>query len=97
MKRRDFLKATGGAAVGGMAFAGLFDAWASATEAKPAAVADLFESDNPEVLALAQRVFDKCILDKLRPPVEPLRHRSSQADLTTWANGSGTLCSSLTC
>jgi len=46
----------------------------SVAETKPFDVRDIFESDNPEVLALAQRVFDKCILDKLRAPVEPLLH-----------------------
>jgi len=34
----------------------------------------LFEANNEEVLALAESVFRKCILDKLRPPVEPLQH-----------------------
>jgi len=74
MKRRDFLKAAGGVAVGGMAFAGLFDGPADAAEAKTAGSRDLFESSDPEVLALAQRVFDKCVLEKLQPPAEPLRH-----------------------
>jgi len=34
----------------------------------------LFDSDDPTVLAFAQRVFEKCVLEKLRAPVEPLRH-----------------------
>ena len=37
-------------------------------------IRDLFDADNSEVLALAQRVFDKCVLEKLQPPVEPLQH-----------------------
>ena len=75
MKRRDFLKITGGtAAAGGVAFACLFDDWGIAAEANTADSRDLFQSDDPKVLALAQRVFDKCVLEKLRPPVEPLRH-----------------------
>jgi putative isomerase len=73
MKRRDFLKVGGGAA-GGAAFAGLFDGSAKASEPKTLVIRDLFESDNPKVLALTQRVFDKCVLEKLQPPVEPLRH-----------------------
>jgi len=74
MKRRDFLKVAGGGAVGGVAFAGLFDDLVNASEAKTADIRDLFESDDAEVLALTQRVFDKCILEKLQPPVEPLQH-----------------------
>jgi len=34
----------------------------------------LFEANSEEVLALAEAVFRKCILEKLRPPVEPLLH-----------------------
>jgi hypothetical protein len=74
MKRRDFLKVAGSAAVAGGAFAGLFDDWSEAAEPTTVDVGNLFESDNPEVVALAQRVFDKCVLEKLRPPVEPLQH-----------------------
>ena len=74
MKRRDFLKATAGTVAGGAAFVGLLPDWANAAEKKAVDIRDLFESDNPQVLALAQRVFDKCILENLRPPTEPLRH-----------------------
>jgi hypothetical protein len=74
MKRRDFFKVAGGAAAGGMAFAGWGDEWASAQEMKTADIRGLFESDSAEVLALARRVFEKCVLDKLQPPAEPLRH-----------------------
>jgi len=66
-------KAAGGAA-GGVALAGLFDDLANPSEAKTADIRDLFESDDAEVLALTQRVFDKCILERLQPPVEPLQH-----------------------
>jgi putative isomerase len=74
MKRRNFLKVVGGGAVGGVAFPGLLDDLVNASEPKTADIRDLFESDDPEVLALTQRVFDKCILEKLQPPVEPLQH-----------------------
>ena len=74
MKRRDFLKVVGGGAVGGVAFAGLFDDLVNASEAKTADIRDLFESDDAKVLALAERVFDKCVLEKLQPPIEPLQH-----------------------
>jgi putative isomerase len=39
----------------------------------------LFDSDNPKVLALAQRVMDECVLARLRAPAEPLRHTWIQA------------------
>jgi putative isomerase len=70
MKRRRFLTL----ACASMALSPRLGHWATAAEAKTATVHALFESDNPEVLALAQRVFDKCVLEKLRPPTEPLRH-----------------------
>ena len=70
MKRRRFLKIVGS----GIALSPWIAQRANAAEAKTADIRDLFESDNPEVLALAQRAFDKCVLEKLRPPVEPLQH-----------------------
>ena len=70
MNRRNFLKITSS----GIALSPWLEQWAFAAETKAFNVSDFFESDNPEVLALAQRVFDKCILDKLRAPVEPLLH-----------------------
>jgi len=70
MQRRDFLKVAGGA----LAFAGLGDEWANGAELKSADLRDLFEADDPAVLALTQRVFDRCILEKLQPPAAPLRH-----------------------
>jgi putative isomerase len=75
MKRRDFLKVAGSA----VACAGLFDPWLNAAEFESADIRDLFESDDAEVLALTQRVFDKCILERLRAPVEPLLHTWVQA------------------
>jgi putative isomerase len=74
MKRREFLKIAGGGAVGGVVMAGLCDDSLHASEPKTADIRDLFEADDAEVLALTQRVFDKCILEKLQPPVEPLQH-----------------------
>jgi putative isomerase len=73
MKRRDFLKLAGGAALGGAALVGGCADLANAPKGKTTNIRDLFESDDAEVLALAQRVFDKCVLGKLRPPVEPLQ------------------------
>ena len=74
MKRRDFLKMAGGATVAERALTGPCADLADAAETRTVDVRDVFASDDAEVLALAQRVFDKCILDKLQPPAEPLRH-----------------------
>jgi putative isomerase len=70
MNRRNFLKITSS----GIALSPWLEQWACAAETEAFDVREFFESDNAEVLALAQRVFDKCILDKLRAPVEPLLH-----------------------
>jgi hypothetical protein len=70
MKRRRFLNITSSA----IALSPWLDQWVSAAAEKPLDIRDFLESDSPEVLALAQRVIDKCILEKLRPPVEPLLH-----------------------
>lgn len=82
MNRRDFLRTTGGATVGGLVLAGQFEGLAGAGEVKTPDIRDFFESDREEVLALTQRVFDQCILDKLRPPTPPLQH--------TWVQPGGT-------
>jgi hypothetical protein len=74
MRRRKFLQATTGFIAGAVAVGGPGAGWVNAADARAVDVRDLFESDNPEVLALTQRVFDKCILEKLRPPTEPLLH-----------------------
>ncbi len=74
MKRRDFLKIVGGGAVSGVALAGVCDDWVNASEPKMADVKNLFESDDADVLTLANRVIEKCVLEKIQSPVEPLRH-----------------------
>lgn len=70
MKRRQFLKI----AAGGIALPPWLAQRANAANAETAESQALFESENPEVLALAQRVMEKCVLEELRPPAEPLRH-----------------------
>ena len=69
MKRRQFLKTAAAAP-----FAGL--ACDFAATAAPAAfdVAALFDAGSPEVLALAKRVMEKCVLAKIMPPTPPLEH-----------------------
>ena len=70
MNRRRFLKIVGS----GMMLSPRLERLAGASDAKTPDIRDFFESDRADVLALTQRVFDKCILDKLRAPVEPLLH-----------------------
>ena len=82
MKRRDFIKSTTTTAISGSALAGLLGGLARASAEATPDIRDLFESDSEDVLALTQRVFDKCILDKLRPPAQPLLH--------TWVQPGGT-------
>ncbi len=69
MTRRDLLVAGAG-----VLLAGLSGEMAGGAEPRTVNVRDFFESDNADVLALTQRVFDKCILGRLQPPVEPLLH-----------------------
>jgi len=60
--------------LGGAASSSLLPGWASAAEPPTADLRGLIKTDDAKVLALTQRVFDKCILDKLREPAEPLKH-----------------------
>lgn len=68
MNRRHFLKLAGS----GIALSPWMQGCVSVFETKLFDIRDFFESDNAKVLALAQRVFDKCILEKIQPPVEPM-------------------------
>lgn len=74
MKRRDFIRSMAGSLAGTAVGFGPSTSRAGAVGPRPADMREYFESDSPEVLALAQRVFDLCILDKLRAPVDPLQH-----------------------
>jgi putative isomerase len=77
LRRRGFLKTACCAALGVTAASWFTDA----AEITASDIETLFEADSPEVLKLVRRVFDKCILDKLRTPVEPLLH--------TWVHPGG--------
>ena len=77
MQRRDFLKAAGTGVLGASA---LFSS--SCTHAVHAAHADkdtkdiraLFDSDNKAVMDLLETVYDKCVLGKVFPAEEPMKH-----------------------
>ena len=75
MKRRDFLKLTGATTLAGGALATLCGEASSASAPDTPDIRALFASDDPDVLALTERVFHKCILEKIQPPIEPLRRR----------------------
>ena len=81
MKRRKFLKIAGS----GITLSPLLEQFVIAADdsAAGASVLDdstnpdirsLFESKNEEALSLTEAVFRKCILQKILPPTEPLKH-----------------------
>lgn len=67
MKRRTFLQSLAGASLAGC-YAG------KSPEPQPVTIESLFESDRPELLALARRVMEMCVLDKIRQPTPPLEN-----------------------
>jgi len=69
MKRRAFLKT-----VGGVSLVSVLGEFVRASEPAPPDLRSLFEADNPDVLALAERVMAKCVLDKIMPPTPPLKN-----------------------
>jgi putative isomerase len=72
MKRRHFLHTAGM-----VPFAGFLPAAPAAPVEHSATIPgfdELFEADDPAVLALARRVMEKCVLAKIMPPTPPLRH-----------------------
>jgi len=69
VKRREFLKAAGG-----MWLASAFGDFVDASEPAPLDMDSLFEANGPEVRALAKRVMEKCVLEKIMPPTPPLKN-----------------------
>ncbi|HUU93778.1 MAG TPA: twin-arginine translocation signal domain-containing protein, partial [Phycisphaerae bacterium] len=69
MKRRAFLKTAGA-----VSLASALGEAACASEPAPLDTGSLFEANSPEVLALAERVMAKCVLEKLMPPTPPLKN-----------------------
>jgi glycogen debranching enzyme len=68
MKRRRFLEAAGG-----VSLASLLGEFALATESSD--MGSLFTANSPEALALAERVMEKCVLEKIKPPTPPMTNR----------------------
>ena len=67
MKRREFIKTAGG-----LSLASAFGDCVGASEPALLDIGSLFAANNTEVLALAERVMEKCVLDKIMPPTPPL-------------------------
>jgi len=69
MKRREFFTPTGG-----VALTHLLSEIVNASESDRIDIRALFESNRADALKLTEDVFQKCILEKIVPPVEPLKH-----------------------
>ncbi len=72
MKRRDFLR-TAGCGTLGLIASGYLPR-GNAAELTADNFMPLFASDDPEVLKLTETIYRKCILGKVYPPEEPLKH-----------------------
>ncbi len=106
MRRRRFLEIAGS----GIALASWLEEALSASEGSAptdgvvgesteADIRSLFEANGEEVLALAEGVFRKCILEKLRPPVlaqndlgEPIFATPAVAEEALYLRTAGPLC-----
>ncbi|MCD6392829.1 MAG: hypothetical protein J7M40_04915 [Planctomycetes bacterium] len=81
MRRREFMKLAAGAAASGAFGSGNFafakdDQSPASVQISPEKLMGLFESDNPKVLKLTEKIFRDCILNKVYPPKKPLlKHR----------------------
>ncbi|MGB0745000.1 MAG: MGH1-like glycoside hydrolase domain-containing protein, partial [Opitutales bacterium] len=69
MKRRSFIQKSGALALANLVGPGCMTR-ADSTDSTD--LGTLFQSNSPELLALARRVMEKCVLDKLREPTPPL-------------------------
>lgn len=74
IKRRDFLKNTGAGILGASMLARAAGSWAGDAKGDVDAIRSLFTSDDPAVMALLEKVYDKCVLGKIFPAEAPLQH-----------------------
>jgi len=73
--RRKFIQTTGAFAIGGMTMPSLIGNPAFGMNSiKEMDIKSLFKSNREDALALTERVFGKCILEKIMPPTPPLKH-----------------------
>jgi putative isomerase len=69
VKRREFLQT-----IGGMSLVSAAGDLVDALESAPLDLGSLFEANNPQVLELAERVMQKCVLEKIMSPTPPLKN-----------------------
>jgi len=75
LSRRRFLRIASLGAAGGMAFPGGLRSFADASDrGEGRDLKSLFIANREDALALTDDVFQKCILEKIRPPQPPLEH-----------------------
>lgn len=75
MKRREFIRIAGSGTMSAVAITHLFGDFVNASESETTVdIRSLFESNRADALKLTEDVFHKCILERIRPPVEPLKH-----------------------
>ena len=73
--RRRYIKTAALGAVGGLATPWLLRNYTYASgSGKDTDIKSLFESNSEDALILTERVFEKCILEKIMPPTPPLQH-----------------------
>ncbi len=72
--RRAFLQTSGALAIGGIMMPSIVENHASAS-LKEIDIKSLFKSNREDALLLTERVFEKCILEKIMPPTAPLKHQ----------------------
>lgn len=79
MKRRKFLVRGLEGALGGLALSQIPGINLGAPAKQSGNQDSLFESDNPDLVALAEDIFQHCVLDKIKPPEGTLAHQWIQA------------------
>jgi glycogen debranching enzyme len=75
MKRRDFIKFAGATTLAGGTLVPLHGEASPTSALEKPDIRTLFQSDDTDVMALTERVFHKCILEKIQPPTPPLKRR----------------------
>jgi putative isomerase len=73
--RRKFIQTTGAFSMGSLAMPSLFgNPVFDGISIKELDIKSLFNSNREDALTLTERVFEKCILEKIMPPTPPLKH-----------------------
>ena len=79
MNRRSFMVKSLEGALGGLMMSQWPGKGLASDGGYASAIESLFESNNPELIRLAEDVFRQCVIDKIRPPEGTLKHRWLQA------------------